>query len=472
MKPTLRIRTCYGLLLPAALILLDPRSGCDACARADDHGRGQQAHSEPDARPTHDPNRLWCNEHGIYEDECTICHPELAKAEPQPAAGALLCDEHRVPESECGICHPELVSTLALGHGLKIRFASPESAAKAGVQTATPEVGAISDGVECYAEIAFNQNKLAHVAAPVNGIIHAVEVDLGQRVEEGARLATIWSAAIAEAKSSYLRAVADAVLRQQTLERERRLRAEHIASEKDLQEAVAAHGAAVAAVQQARQQLTMLGFVQEQIEAVATETRGAAVLELRAPFAGEIVERNAVRGALVESGKALFTLADRSTMWAMLNIPESELAHVRLGQQVELSVEALHDQTFRGTLTWISPQLDDRTRMAQARAEVANADGSLKARMFARARILTSHSEGAVVIPTSAVQRLDGKPFAFVKLAEDLYEARALRLGAQHSGRLEILAGLRPEDRLVVAHSFVLKSELLKSRLGAGCVDE
>jgi hypothetical protein len=114
-----------------------------------------------------EPNRLWCEEHGIYEDECTLCHPELAKAEPQPTAGALLCDEHRVPESECGICHPELVSTLAPGHGLKIRFASAESAAKAGVQTATSEVGAISDGVECYAEISFNQNKLAHVAAPV-----------------------------------------------------------------------------------------------------------------------------------------------------------------------------------------------------------------------------------------------------------------------------------------------------------------
>ncbi|MBI4517752.1 MAG: efflux RND transporter periplasmic adaptor subunit [Deltaproteobacteria bacterium] len=408
----------------------------------------------------------------MYEDECTICHPELAEAKPKPAAESLLCNEHRVPESECGICHPELVSALAPGHGLKIRFASAESAAKAGVQTAAPESGAIGDAVECYAEISFNLNKLAHVAAPVDGIIHGVEVDLGQRVEEGARLATIWSAAIAETKSSYLRAIADAALRQQTLERERRLRAEHVSSEKDLQEAVAAHRAAVAVVQQVRQQLTTLGFVEEQIEAVATEARGTSVLEIRAPFAGEIVERNAVRGALVESGKALFTLADRSAMWAMLNIPESELAHVRLGQQVELSVEALHEQTFTGTLTWLSPQLDERTRMAQARAEVANADGALKARMFARARILTGHSEGALVIPTSAVQQLDGKPFAFVKIEEDLYEARALRIGAQHNGRLEILAGLRPEDRIVVAHSFVLKSELLKSRLGAGCVDE
>ena len=471
MKPALMIRTCCGLLLPAALVLFDPRCGYAGAARADEQVHEQHADSEPVARPTRDPKRLWCNEHDVYEDECAICHPELAGARSKPAA-ELLCDEHRVPESECGICHPELVSTLSPGQSLKIRFASRESATKAGVQTAAPEVRVISDGVEGYAEISFNQNKLAHVAAPVGGIIHGVEVDLGQRVEEGARLATIWSAAIGEAKSSYLRAVADAVLRQQTLERERRLRAEHVASEKDLQEAVAAHSADTAAVQQVRQQLATLGFVDEQIAALATDGGGTAVLELRAPFAGEIVERNAVRGALVESGKALFTLADRATMWAMLNVPESELAQVRLGQQVELSVDALHDQTFRGTLTWISPQLDERTRMAQARAEVSNPDGELKAGVFARARILTGRAEGAVVIPRSAVQQLDGKPFAFVKLEDDLYEARALRIGAQQNDRLEILAGLGPEDRIVVAHSFVLKSELLKSRLGAGCADD
>src|SRR3990170_166266 len=162
MTRTSRPRSPLAAFAIAAVVFLNACSERGASARADDHGHEQQVHADPAAAP-------------------------------QSTAGALLCDEHRVPESECGICHPELVSTLTPGHGLKIRFASAESAAKAGVQTAAPEVGSISDGVECYAEIFFNQNKLAHVAAPVNGIIHAVEVDLGERVEEGARLATIWS---------------------------------------------------------------------------------------------------------------------------------------------------------------------------------------------------------------------------------------------------------------------------------------
>ena len=158
--------------------------------------------------------------------------------------------------------------------------------------------GAIADGVECYAELAFNQNKLAQIAAPVGGIIQTVDVDLGTKVEEKQTVAKIWSASIAEA-------VAKAVLSHQTLDRERKLRAERVTSEKDLQQAEAEHRAAC-------QQLRTLGFTEEQIDVLGAKPQEQVLMEVRAPFAGEIVERTAVRGALVEAGKSLFTLADRS----------------------------------------------------------------------------------------------------------------------------------------------------------------
>src|SRR5690606_19597274 len=93
-----------------------------------------------------DPNRLWCGEHGVYGDECVICHPELASKfggrGHVAADGGLFCNEHGVAELECGICHPEQLSNLAPGEGLKVRFASEASPAKAGVTTATPSPGA------------------------------------------------------------------------------------------------------------------------------------------------------------------------------------------------------------------------------------------------------------------------------------------------------------------------------------------
>jgi membrane fusion protein, heavy metal efflux system len=183
------------------------------------------------------------------------------------------------------------------------------------------------------------------------------------------------------------------------------------------------------------------------------------------------VERTAVRGALVDAGKSLFTLADRSTMWAMLNLPEPALARAKAGQLVELKADSLPGMTFVGKLTWIGAEVDGNSRLARARAEVPNPDGLLKARMFARARILTRSAEGAVIVPSTAIYTLEGKPFVFVKLADDLFEARAVSTGIKFDGQLEVLAGLKAQDVVVVNHGFALKSQWLSSRMGAGCAD-
>lgn len=432
-----------------------------------------------------DKSRLWCKEHFLYEDECFLCHPELKKEsaptkgqarasadkEEKPAPAKLLCKEHGFPEEECGICHPELLTQKQPGQGLKVRLPSAESAAKAGVVVSTPGVDTMSKGIECFAEVTFNQNKLAQITPLVGGIVKSVEVDLGSRVKAGDLLARVTSVAIGEAQSAYLKALAEDRLRDKTVERERNLRTQRISSQKDLEEAEAAHQAAVAAVQQAQQQLMVLGFDEQQIQALTEQKGRPGVLEIRAPFAGEIVERTAVQGAMVEMGKPLFTLADTTALWAMVSIPESQLAKVQVGRKVELTVESLPGETFTGKLTWLSAKVDERTRMARGRVELSNADGKLKAQMFARARILTGNSDRAVIVPQSALQNVSGTTVIFVKSSEDVFEARAVRLGAKRDGRVEIVTGLKAGEPVVVEGSFALKSQFLISRLGAGCVD-
>jgi len=374
------------------------------------------------------------------------------------SGGKAFCAEHGVPEAECGVCRPETAATLQPGEGLKVRLPSTNSAALVGIQTAPAETGPIVEAVECVAELSFDQNKLAEIAAPVGGIIQSVEVDLGSRVREKQPVASIWSASIAEA-------VARAVLSHQTLERERRLRAERVTSQAALDQAEATHRAAC-------QQLRTLGFTEEQIDQLGERPQEKVLMEVRAPFAGEIVERMAVRGALVEAGRPLFTLADRSTMWAMLQVPETALDRVRTGQSVELRVDALPGRAFRGKLTWIGPAVDPRTRLVRARAEFANPEGLLKDKMFATARILTRQEQTALVVPAPAVQHVAGRPFVFVKLADDLFEARAVRPGAKAGGRQEIQAGLQAGEPVAIERAFALKSALLLSRLGAGCADD
>lgn len=410
-----------------------------------------------------DEDRLYCDEHGLYEDECFYCHPELTKAPgtDNPAGHAqsgMMCTEHGVLEAECGVCRPQAIDQLEPGQSLKVRLPTPQSARGAGVRMGLPSSGEISEGVECYAELAFDQNKLAQIAAPAGGIIQEVLADLGTRLEENQPVARLWSASIAEA-------VADAVLSHQTLARERKLHAGRVTSEKDLQEAEANHRAAC-------QQVRTLGFSEQQIDSLADLPDERVLLEVRAPFAGEITERLAVRGELVETGRKLFTLADRSTLWAMLNIPEASQSRVQTGQPVELVFDSIPDRTFTGRLTWISPEVDERSRMVRARAEVANPEGLLKARMFAKARILTRSPEGATIVPAAAIQQVAGLPLVFVKLEDGLFDARRVQVGAKANGQVEILKGLHPWEEIAVARSFALKSHLLISRLGAGCAHE
>ncbi len=372
--------------------------------------------------------------------------------------GVEMCAEHKVPEAQCAVCQPDLAAKLDPGQSMKVRLPSTNSMAFVGVETAAPETGAIAEAVECVAEVSFNQNKVAHIAAPVSGVIQTVDADLGAKVEEKQTVARIWSASIAEA-------VAKAVLSHQVLERERRLREQRVTSEQALQEAEAGHRAAC-------QQLRTLGFTEEQIDVMGNKPQEQVLMEVRAPFAGEIVERMAVRGSRADAGRPLFTLADTSTVWGMLQVPEAALARLKTGQSVELRVDSLPGRVFTGKLTWISPAIDERTRMARARAEFANSDGSLKDKMFAAARILTRQTEGAMLVPPSAIQHVEGKPFIFVKLADDLFDARPVQLGAKQDGRLEILAGLKPDDRVAVSRAFAIKSAMLMSRLGAGCADD
>ncbi|MCC7262579.1 MAG: efflux RND transporter periplasmic adaptor subunit [Candidatus Latescibacteria bacterium] len=410
-----------------------------------------------------DKARLYCNEHGLYEDECFLCHPELkdqAKSKEQVDAGSaeLLCQEHGVAEAECGICHPELAAGLKPGGAVKVRLPSAGSADLIGIETAPAGAGQVAEAVECYAEMAFNQNRIAQLSAPVSGVVREVRADLGDVAAGGQVVARIWSAALAEV-------VSQAVLAHQTLERERQLRAEGISPAKDLQEAEAVHRTTC-------QQARALGFSEAEIEVLADHPDEQVLLGLRAPFAGEVVERQAVPGAFVEAGQPLFTLTDRSTMWAMLSIPETHLDQVRVGQTVELQVDALPGQTFAGRLTWIAAEIDGRTRLARARAEVPNPEGQLKARMFARARILVRQPQQGLTVPLQAISEVEGQSLVFIKLEEDLYEARAVRLGAAHEGQREVLEGLEASDQVVVRHGFSIKSQLLASRLGAGCADD
>jgi cobalt-zinc-cadmium efflux system membrane fusion protein len=429
-----------------------------------------------------DKNRLYCEEHGLYEDECFICHPELRIEEsssdhPEPELGlaeidsdALFCGEHNVPEIECGICQPTLADGLRPGQGLKIRLPSEASETKAHIVAAYPQPGPARSSVQAVGELRFNLNRLVHVTPLSGGVIRRVYVDVGKEVERGEVLAEIRSPQIAEAKAVLLKAVAEEKVSSQALSRERKLFDQNLSSAQELYDNEARHTTARASLRAAEQMLLNLGLDQQTLKRIVTEQEATSVVALAAPFAGTIIARDAVVGDVVAMGDQMFSVADLSTLWLSLAVPEKDVVKLRVGQTVEVRSQTL-DREIAGRITWISSRLNETTRMAEVRAEVANADGLLRAGMYVNAVIAVGQSSPSLLIPSDAIHRFGGQPFVFVRLAGDLYELRRVETSVSSQELTAVTAGLTDRDSVAVAQSYLLKSEFQKSRLGAGCVD-
>ncbi len=428
-------------------------------------------------------SRLYCKEHFLYEDECFLCNPELApqgkNAPQQPAGdshgqhegGGLFCGEHGVLEAQCAICQPDLAASLEPGGSMMVRLPSTASAQKVGIRTGSPRMTQSAPVVDAYCEVQYNLNTMAKITPLAGGVIRSVAHDVGQRVATGDVLVELHSPEVATAKSEYLSALVELDIRRQAFERQSRLREQQIAAEKDVLEAQAAYRTVELTRNNLRQKLVNLGVRDGEIDTIERTQDTSAHLVVRAPFGGTLVERRAVIGEAVAVGDTMFVLADLASRWLVLSVPAAHLAHVQIGQAVEARFEELPGETIQGAITWIDTSVDPRSRMVRARALVTEDAGQVKTGLFGKARILTGGARQAAVVPRDAVQRHEGGRFVFVAQEPDLFALRSVTLGASHGESLEVLAGLDAGESVVTDGSFIIMSEFLKSRLGAGCAD-
>jgi len=386
----------------------------------------------------------------------------------------LLCNEHRVLEEECGICQPQLATALNPGGELKVRFESVQSAAKAGIRTSPAGSTEAQSSIPAVCEVTYNENELARITPLAPAIVKRVLVDVGADVKAGDVLVELHSADVASAKSAFISAAVDLNLKEVSCERERRLAEKKISSEKEVQEADAACRTAELTLSTTKQRLLNYGFTKEEVEAISKTQDSSATLLVRAPYEGTIVERGAVVGEAVAPGDDLFTLANLDTMWLSLSIPADKARLVKRGLTVGAVFAGHPGDEVTGTLTWVNTSIDERTRMLKARAVVDNTTRELMSGMFGDARVLLGEAGAAVSVPQGAVQRYEKKPYVFVKVEDDLYSLRRVALveGYRSGDFVAVFAGLTPNEPVVTVGAFTVMSEFLKSRLGAGCVDD
>jgi cobalt-zinc-cadmium efflux system membrane fusion protein len=412
----------------------------------------------------------------------------------QPAASGAICEEHRIPETVDVLCNPQLMTTLLPGEGVKMRLATPEAAKRAGIVIAPAQSASLATGAVVPVQVTYNRSRLAEVMALSGGVVRRIVAEPGQSVGKGTLLAEVASPGAAIARGDYQAALGRLELAEANVKREQELVARGVSARMELEQAQAERQAAKASAEQLREQLSAFG--------AGTSGSGTS-LALRSPIGGTVVARSAVAGQTLAPETPLFTVADLSTMWLELQVSADQMSMAKVGAAVEAEIDGLPGQRFPGRIVQVGAGLDERTRLLKVVAEVANPDGLLKDGAFGQARLVAAqpgggkdaehhegeakgadnhaehpvgeehgHAEtGSVAVPAAAVQAIDGKSYVFVAHEEDLFELRRVEAGPRRASEMVIAAGLRPGEKVVASQGFALKSEFLKSRLGASCAD-
>lgn len=315
-----------------------------------------------------------------------------------------------------------------------------------------------------------NENRLAHLGPRVPGRIVAVYANLGDRVETGDRLLLLDSPAFGEAQLAYRKRRTAMRVAEKAFERAKALSAEGAIGVSEYQRREAEHENARAELYEAEEKLHLLGMGEREIERLSADKlphAEVAQVFLRAPFSGEIIERNATVGEVVDSSKTLFTVADLSTVWVRADFPEQQIGKLKTGLSVEVRVSAYPETVFQGTITYIGAVIDSATRTVTARSQIPNQDRRLRPEMFAEVMVHTQE-QSVLAVPRAALQQVGSRTMVFVMRGPRRFEFLDVTIGESSNEYVEIKSGLMEQEDVVTEGSYVLKSEALRGQMSMG----
>ncbi|MDP7423637.1 MAG: efflux RND transporter periplasmic adaptor subunit [bacterium] len=409
--------------------------------------------------------------HGAVSEECPMCNQSLPAASSvmeesdSPAPSVQLVRTAELPRSQ------RSPSVTCLTNTLSVQFLSPGISSAAGLEYARVESRPVTQTILCNAEVVYDGSRYAHLTSRAPGVVREVRKYPGQPVTAGEALVVVDAADLGTAKAEYLQAQSLVGLWEKNHTREKHLLESNVATERDILEAETRLTESRIGLSRAEQRLRGLGFSDTQLADISKEMDISSLLPLRAPFPGIVVECFAVVGESVDTQKTLISLADTSRMWAMLDLYDSDLPNIRNGQSVVFEAEGLPGEQRGGQVTWISSHVDRRTRTLKVRAEIANPDGLLRSGMFGKAVITVRKDEAVLVLPKESVQWEGCCNVVFVKKSDVLFESRKVTLGYETDRFFVVEHGVTEGEDIVTTGSFLLKTEILKGSIGAGCCE-
>jgi membrane fusion protein, copper/silver efflux system len=300
------------------------------------------------------------------------------------------------------------------------------------IQTTEITRGPLRRTIRTVGTIDYNETALADMTTKFKGWIEKLDVDAtGELVHRGEPLFEIYSPELYSAETEYL-AVLDstndpnsAMLREAALDK-----------------------------------LEFFDISDAQIATLEKSREPKKTLDVLAPADGFVIEKNVVQGQMVDAGMTLYRLADLGIVWVYAQVYEQDLPFVQLGEEATVKLSSLPDREFRGRVTYIYPNVDEKTRTARVRLEFENPGYFLKPGMFVSAQITAELEPSALLVPDSAMLRSGEKNTVFVALPGGKFDPRTVKLGlAAENDYDQVLSGLQEGDRVVTSGEFMLDSE-------------
>lgn len=314
---------------------------------------------------------------------------------------------------------------------------------------------------ETVGAIAFNDEKSVQVFPSYQGKINGVYVEIGQEVKKGQILYTIDSPDLVQAESTLIATAGVKELTSRALERAKLLYSEKGLAEKDLQQATSDQQGAEGAYRAAINAVRIFGKTDAEIDQIIASRKIDRSMPVKSPIGGRITAMSAPLGLLVQPGTppAPFSVSDLSTMWMIANVPEKDVPKLRLGDAVEVKVDAYPGKRFEGKVTNIGATVDPNTHTVAVRSEIENSDHALQPGMFATFTIQTGAPVQSVAVPLNGVVREgDGTMTVWVTTDHHRFVRRQVQIGLQQNGFDQILIGLHSGEMIATDGAIFLSN--------------
>lgn len=340
-------------------------------------------------------------------------------------------------------------------------------------------VGLLPLVLEVPGEVRLDQTRSTTVTPLAAGVVRAVHTDMGRLVRAGQVVVELEAPEYREAVAALERSLAAERLARATLTREEELFARGVCPQRDVLEAQTALEQAQVEVRLARGRLAAFGVSAEELARWSSgedrpERHG---LRVRAPIGGRVLESVVSVGTLVQPGDPVVAIGDAAAVWVDAAVPVSELPVVdqafRAGRvPARVTVAGHPGVVFDGVVGGVAGTLDGGSRMARVRVLLEDREERLRPGMFAVVSIvLPGAGAPGLLVPEEAVLEDEGRWFVFVNVAGDDYLRRPVIPGRSAGGLVEVAGEVREGDRVVSRGAFLLKSDVLRSKMGAGCAD-